>query len=939
MTNSKVAAAALSLMIACPPTSWAGFAPQTTALPGSAPQGVNYQGRLEQNGAPVSGNHDMIFKIYGALSGGSPLWTSSTIGVAVTVGLFNAVIPIPLTALVGGNPAYLEVVVDGVTLAPREPLQSVPYALVAKSVEGTIDLSTAGLNILPNPSGGSALFISSTTGVIGVGTTSPAGRLDVNGSMVLRGSMTVTGISAPTLSSAGQGVLYFDSSANRFMFSENGAAYLPLNVSAGVPGPFTIVSGSMTVATTLGVGGSGLQNGTLVVLSTSGTSGNPVADFRNNAGTSVMQVQQGGSIGVGTISPQAVIDVKDSAGRSTLMSNLSVNVVGASIYGAPTSNNVTNNAYFDVVSGWNRFTTANPASLINANSGVISFQNAAAGANPITWNEYMRVHANGAVGIGTPLPTNTLDVNGGVIMRSSVTVAQIAAPAVSAANTGALYFDSTSKKFFVSENGGAYTALLGGAGGASGSFTVTSSMTVLGAAGIGGSNLQNGTLVVVSTSATNGNPVASFRNNAGTDVFRVQQDGTTGIGTSNPASKLHMSTSTLIVDGVNSYNAGIHVRGANTNGAGIQLQSEDTGGHKYALFSSGSTNTGGAGNLGIYDDTLGQHRFYIMSSGFTGIGTTSPTNLLDVNGGAIVRSSLTVAGMAAPPVSSAGQGALYLNSTSNKFFVSENGGAYTPLFGSVPIPLTVSSSMTVTGTAGIGASNTQGATLVVVSTSATSAHGIADFRDNSGNVMMRVQNNGSVGIGTSVPTSRFDLATNDGSSVLNIRDTRAGGASLQITAGSPFVFFSQNGSAGDMRFLNGTGNWYMKPNANMGLNTSSPMNMLDVNGDAIVRSSMTVVGHIHGKQASAPLLGACTSGTIGGTSSDVAGSITFAAGAGTTCAVTFGTAYPAAPICTVTGSGTAVTLGVSALATTGFTISSSAAFPNPSTVYYVCVGL
>lgn len=72
-------------------------------------------------------------------------------------------------------------------------------------------------------------------------------------------------------------------------------------------------------------------------------------------------------------------------------------------------------------------------------------------------------------------------------------------------------------------------------------------------------------------------------------------------------------------------------------------------------------------------ETNGTTHMTISTSGDVGIGTTSPSSALDLNGATTTRA------MAAPAISSAGQGRIYFDSTSNTFKVSENGGAYSNL--------------------------------------------------------------------------------------------------------------------------------------------------------------------------------------------------------------------------------------------------------------------
>lgn len=61
------------------------------------------------------------------------------------------------------------------------------------------------------------------------------------------------------------------------------------------------------------------------------------------------------------------------------------------------------------------------------------------------------------LGIGTTTPDTTLDLNGALSVRA------MAAPALSPTVQGRIYFDSAVNKFKVSENGGVYQDLVGGA--------------------------------------------------------------------------------------------------------------------------------------------------------------------------------------------------------------------------------------------------------------------------------------------------------------------------------------------------------------------------------------------------------------------------------------------------------------------------------------------
>jgi len=109
----------------------------------SVPQQLAYEGRLAavDGGGAISGQHTIHFAIWPSLTGGTnDLW-HDTFPVTVVNGLYSVelgsgVVPLPPT-LFDGTVRYLELTIDGTdTLAPRQPIGSVPYSILSGGVRG-----------------------------------------------------------------------------------------------------------------------------------------------------------------------------------------------------------------------------------------------------------------------------------------------------------------------------------------------------------------------------------------------------------------------------------------------------------------------------------------------------------------------------------------------------------------------------------------------------------------------------------------------------------------------------------------------------------------------------------------------------------------------------------------------------------------------------------
>jgi hypothetical protein len=150
-----------------------------------------FQGRLLDGGKPANGTYDLRFIMYDAEVGGSAVGTTiEKADVVVTDGIFT--VDLDYGDVFTGNAYWIEVSVRAGTstgayavLAPRTPIQAVPYALAAKRLG-------FGADVTGNGDSGFAITNSSTTGTAlsatGGGATSTALEVD-NGAITVGGAV------------------------------------------------------------------------------------------------------------------------------------------------------------------------------------------------------------------------------------------------------------------------------------------------------------------------------------------------------------------------------------------------------------------------------------------------------------------------------------------------------------------------------------------------------------------------------------------------------------------------------------------------------------------------------------------------------------------------------------------------------------------------------
>ncbi|HEX7402329.1 MAG TPA: hypothetical protein VF369_09135, partial [candidate division Zixibacteria bacterium] len=155
----------------------------------AVPHLINYQGMVtDAEGNPLNGMHMLIFKVYDNATGGTLLWCDSTY-ILVDHGLVNWILgsetePLNLTF---DRPYWLEVSVSYEAM-PRVPLTSVGYSYRAAVADSAVVAGSSGGWV----DNGTVVRLNTSGDSVGIGTTSPAEKLDVNGGIKVTGRITST---------------------------------------------------------------------------------------------------------------------------------------------------------------------------------------------------------------------------------------------------------------------------------------------------------------------------------------------------------------------------------------------------------------------------------------------------------------------------------------------------------------------------------------------------------------------------------------------------------------------------------------------------------------------------------------------------------------------------------------------------------------------------
>jgi hypothetical protein len=311
----------------------------------------------------------------------------------------------------------------------------------------------------------------------------------------------------------------------------------------------------------------------------------------------------------------------------------------------------------------------------------------------------------------------------------------------------------------------------------------------------------------------------------GTNTVAIPNSGPTGTGTINTlplwtgANTLGNSVVTQNVGG------GIVMSSTASPSAAprLRIRSDDyalmaedmSGTHTFAVRS----NIGPTNDDGIYLGTIASDLHFMTGNSINpdlmvlkrttnrlGIGTKIPSSKLHVVGNTRVDSSFIMNGISMPFQSLPGQGKIFFDNTSNRFMVSENGGAYQNLLNPSPW--------------------TQGAGVVNL-TNVTDKVGIG-----IASPAERLEVAGRV----KIVSGQYGLTHTDGTtSIGTFVDGDAGW--LGTLSVHPLYFFTDGDAFPEMTIMPGTG---AGGSGNVGINNNNPTAKLEVNGTTKLNGATTI---------------------------------------------------------------------------------------------------
>ena len=488
--------------------------------------------------------------------------------------------------------------------------------------------------VLPNAT---EKFRVTSSGNVGIGTTSPSTSLDIDAGSTSEyfrgagnsGSARYLVLSASTTTNAGDTHTFnASSSTGHLQFATAGVDRVTIdssgNVGIGTSSPSSVLHLSTSndpqiTLTDTGFGASADitgSNGNLRLNSQTAT----IFDM---ADSEVMRIDSSGRVGIGTESPNYLVDAQSSGDaairiRSTGTGASDDSLLRMQIAGTTASNIIAFGDSGSSFAGEIRYTHSNNSLSFDTNGA-----------------ERMRLDSAGNVGIGTSSPSYVVHAS-----TADNTIAQFqstdnrAAILISDHDTDT-YIGSEAGVTFISNTGGAYTSgqlvidNVGnvGIGTTSPANKLTVSESSADFAALIQNSLTSGNGLKIQAGDNSGDRILQLDDKDGNEKLRVTAVGNVGIGTTSPSAKLAVAGTTKIGEGVASNTSKLMVNTASGTAAGIQLFQDSV--ESWIIQNPASSTA-------LTFANSGSERMRIDSSGNLLVGTTDVTPYNNTSGNGIV---------------------------------------------------------------------------------------------------------------------------------------------------------------------------------------------------------------------------------------------------------------------------------------------------------------